>query len=77
MVEVVVKGAQCPWVEGAGCGGAEGAQTGGASGVGGVVEEVNGVDGVAAGVGEIACAQLHHGRSVSMRMRARQAVEGS
>jgi hypothetical protein len=55
---VVVKGAQGLRVERPGCGSAEGAQADGAGGVGGAVEKVSGGDGVAAGVGEIACAQL-------------------
>jgi hypothetical protein len=58
---VFVEGAQGARADGTGCGGAEGVQAGGAGCVGGAVEEVSGGDGLAAGVGEIARAQLRHG----------------
>jgi hypothetical protein len=58
---VVVKGAQCPWVEGRAAVARKARSRVAPSGVGGVVEEVSGGDGVAAGVGEIARARICHG----------------
>jgi hypothetical protein len=59
--KVFIKDTQGARADGAGCGGAEGAQASGAGGVGGAVEQLGSGNGVAAGLGKTAGAQLSHG----------------